>query len=107
MIILVDFIFNYNELIQYFEIIYSFTSKGTQPCLGPIEKGYFNKKGGLHKFWFDTFNFNDHCHLAILYWCFLSGNLVQLEPKQKSIYFAISKVFCKKVTNKHFIYSIY
>ena len=50
MIILVDFIFNYNELIQYFEIIYSFTSKGTQPCLGPIEKGYFNKKGGLHKF---------------------------------------------------------
>ena len=43
---------------------------------------------------------NTHCHLALFYWGFLNSNtvfyIVQLEPKQNSIYFTIYKSFCKK-----------
>ena len=70
------------------------TNKGTQSCLGQLEKVILEKefiwKRGRsalhllappilpydHKFWLDTFNFNDDCRLALFYWCFLSGNSV-------------------------------
>ena len=39
-----------------------------------LEKG----DGALYaiKFWWDTFNLINHCHLALCYWYFLFGNLV-------------------------------
>ena len=61
--------------------------------------------------WLDTFNLNDHYHLALFHSCFLNGNLVSyivhLKPKQKKVHIPlfIRVFFCIKkrspVTDKH------
>ena len=61
--------------------MYWFTSRGTQPCLGPLEKGFLLAKGNftiitlrwgilpwVHKISLNTLNFSDHCHLILFYW---------------------------------------
>ena len=67
------------KLFVFYSIILV-TSKGTQPCLGSlekllIEKAFFFLEKAI-KFGWDTFNLINHCHLALCYWYFLFGNLV-------------------------------
>ena len=51
--------FKPDELINNDALFYSYTSQGTQPCLGPLEKGLLIVKGG-----------------GARYACFLCGNLI-------------------------------
>ena len=78
------------DSIQHLTDFYTITNKGTQPCLGPLEKvilekGFFRKRGwsalrllaptgGLRlatiNFGSISFDLNDYCNLALLFFMF-------------------------------------